>query len=44
MTNVAAAKAGYIEVYSQVGFIALGISVLMLLISPVITKMMHGAD
>ena len=44
MTNVAAAKAGYIEVYSQVGFIAIGISVLMLLISPVITKMMHGAD
>jgi len=44
MTNVAAAKAGYIEVYSQVGFIALGISVLMLLISPVITRMMHGAD
>ena len=44
MTNVVAAKAGYIEVYSQVGFIALGISVLMLLISPVITKMMHGAD
>lgn len=44
MTNVAAAKAGYIEVYSQVGFIAIVISVLMLLISPVITKMMHGAD
>jgi POT family proton-dependent oligopeptide transporter len=44
MTNVAAAKAGYIEVYSQVGYIALGISVLMLLISPAITKMMHGAD
>jgi len=44
MTNVAAAKAGYIDVYSQVGYIAIGISVLMLLISPVITKMMHGAD
>jgi len=44
MTNVAAAKVGYIEVYSQVGYIAIGISVLMLLISPVITKMMHGAD
>jgi POT family proton-dependent oligopeptide transporter len=44
MTNVAAAKAGYIEVYSQVGYIALGISVLMLLVSPAITKMMHGAD
>ncbi|HAZ79790.1 MAG TPA: MFS transporter, partial [Porticoccaceae bacterium] len=44
MTNVAAAKAGYIEVYSQVGYIALGISLVMLLISPVITKMMQGAD
>jgi POT family proton-dependent oligopeptide transporter len=44
MTNVAAAKAGYIEVYTQVGFIAIGIAVLMLLISPVISKMMHGAD
>jgi POT family proton-dependent oligopeptide transporter len=44
MTNVGAAKAGYIEVYTQVGFIAIGIAVLMLLISPVISKMMHGAD
>ena len=43
MTNVAAAKAGYIEVYSQVGYIAIGISVLMLLISPQINKMMRGA-
>ena len=44
MTNVAAAKAGYIEVYTQVGFMAIGIAMLMLLISPIITKMMHGAD
>jgi POT family proton-dependent oligopeptide transporter len=44
MTDVAAAKAGYIEVYTQVGYIALGISVLMLIIAPVITKMMRGAD
>ena len=44
MTNVAAAKAGYIAVYTQVGFIAIGIAVLMLLISPTITKMMRGAD
>ena len=43
MTNVAAAKAGYIEVYSQVGYIAIGIAVLMLLISPQINKMMRGA-
>ena len=44
MTNVAAAKAGYVEVYTQVGYIALGIAVLMLLVSPIITKMMRGAD
>ena len=44
MTDVAAAKAGYIEVYTQVGYIALGISVLMLIMAPMITKMMRGAD
>lgn len=44
MTNVAAAKAGYIEVYTQVGYIALGIALVMLLISPLITKMMRDAD
>ncbi|MDC0517270.1 oligopeptide:H+ symporter [bacterium] len=43
MTNIAAAKAGYIEVYSQVGYIAIGIAVLMLLISPQINKLMRGA-
>jgi len=44
MTNVAAAKAGYVEVYSQVGYIALGIALVMLLVSPVIKKMMRDAD
>lgn len=44
MTNVAAAKAGYVEVYTQVGYIALGIALVMLLISPLITKMMRDAD
>ena len=44
MTDVAAAKAGYIEVYTQVGYTALGISLLMLIMAPVITKMMRGAD
>ena len=44
MTNVAAAKAGYVDVYAQVGYIALGIALLMLLISPVINKMMRGSD
>jgi POT family proton-dependent oligopeptide transporter len=44
VTNIAVAKAGYIQVYSQVGYLALGISLLMLLLSPVISRMMRGAD
>ena len=44
ITNVAVAKAGYIEVYSQVGFIAIGIAITMLIVSPLVSKMMHGAD
>ena len=44
MTNVAAAKAGYVEVYSQVGLIAIVIALAMLLVSPVVSKMMRGAD
>ncbi len=44
LTNVAAAKAGYIEVYSQVGYIAMAIALGMLVISPIIKKLMAGAD
>ena len=44
ITNIEAAKAGYVEVYTEVGFIALGIAIAMLLISPIISKMMRGAD
>ena len=44
ITNVEFAKNGYIEVYSQVGFIAIGIAVIMLIVSPMISRMMHGAD
>ena len=44
ITNVEFAKSGYIEVYSQVGFIAIGIAVIMLIVSPIISRMMHGAD
>ena len=44
MTNIAAAKAGYIEVYTQVGYIALGLALIMLLLSPLVSKMMRGAD
>ncbi len=44
LTDVAAAKAGYVEVYSNVGYIAIGISVVMLLIAPLIKRLMHGGD
>jgi POT family proton-dependent oligopeptide transporter len=33
-----------VDVYSQVGYIALGIALLMLLVAPVVSKMMRGAD
>ncbi|MEM7221320.1 MAG: peptide MFS transporter [Pseudomonadota bacterium] len=43
ITNIAAAKAGYAEVYTNVGYWAIGISAGMLLISPVIKRLMRGA-
>ncbi|MEL6366272.1 MAG: oligopeptide:H+ symporter [Pseudomonadota bacterium] len=44
ITDVAAAKATYADVYTNVAWVAIGIAVVMLLISPFIKKMMHGAD
>jgi POT family proton-dependent oligopeptide transporter len=44
LADTAAAKAVYVDVYSNVGYIAMGVAVVMLLISPLIKKMMHGAD
>lgn len=44
LADAAAAKATYVEVYTQVGYIALAIALVMLLIAPGIRKMMHGAD
>ncbi len=44
ITNVVAAKAVYADVYTNVGYTALAIALVMLLISPIIKKMMHGAD
>jgi POT family proton-dependent oligopeptide transporter len=43
LTDPAAAKAGYAAVYSQVGLYAMGIAVVMLLISPLIKKAMGDA-
>jgi len=44
LIDVAAAKATYAAVYSQVGYISLALSLVMLVIAPGIRKMMHGAD
>ena len=44
LTDAAAAKAGYIEVYSSVGYVAIAIAVVMLLVSPIIKRLMHGGD
>ena len=43
LSDTAAAKATYAEVYLQVGYIAMGIAIVMLIISPVIKRMMHSA-
>ena len=43
LADAAAAKTTYAEVYSQVGYIAMGIAIVMLIISPVIKRMMHNA-
>ena len=44
VTDIAAAKAGYIAVYTNVAYVAMGIAVFMLLISPIIKKWMHNED
>lgn len=44
LTDVAAAKATYVDVYSSVGLIGIGIAVLMLLISPLIKHWMKTDD
>ncbi|MDF1680961.1 peptide MFS transporter [Ponticaulis sp.] len=41
LTDVAAAKAGYAEVYSNVAYVAMGVAVVMLLLSPLIKRLMH---
>lgn len=43
LADTAAAKATYAAVYTQVGYIAMAIAVVMLLISPIIKRMMHSA-
>jgi len=43
LADTAAAKATYAAVYTQVGYIAMAIAVVMLLISPIIKRIMHSA-
>ncbi|MBR9835300.1 MAG: peptide MFS transporter, partial [Alphaproteobacteria bacterium] len=44
ITNVAAAKATYASVYTNVAYVAMGIGVVMLLISPIIKRWMQQDD
>jgi POT family proton-dependent oligopeptide transporter len=44
LTDTAAAKATYIEVYTNVGYVAMSIALVMLLVSPVIKRLMQDAD
>ncbi len=44
ITNVAVAKANYAAVYTQVAYVAMGIGVVMLLISPLIRYLMKNDD
>ena len=45
LTNVAAAKATYAEVYTNVAYVAMAIAVVMVVISPLIKRMMgHGMN
>ena len=41
LTDVAAAKAGYAAVYTNVAYVALGVALVMLLISPIIKSLMQ---
>ena len=44
IVDIAAAKAGYIAVYSKVGYTALGIALFMLIVSPLVKQAMRGAE
>ena len=44
LTDTVAAKANYAEVYTSVGYVAMAISLAMLLLAPIIKKLMHDAE
>jgi POT family proton-dependent oligopeptide transporter len=42
IVDVAASKAAYAAVYARTAYVAIGISVVMLLFTPLLKKRMHG--
>ena len=44
IVDVAAAKAGYIQVFSSIGYIGMGIGVVMLLIAPIVKSWMRESE
>lgn len=44
ITDLAAAKAGYAAVYTQIGWLGVGCGIALLLISPILKKRMHNAQ
>lgn len=42
ITDLAAAKANYIDVYTNVGLVGIGVAVVLLVITPLLRKGMHG--
>lgn len=44
IVDVAAAKAGYVQVFSSIGYIGMGIGVVMLLLAPLINSWMKADD
>ncbi|MEM7568761.1 MAG: peptide MFS transporter [Pseudomonadota bacterium] len=42
ITNLAAAKAGYADVYSQIGWVSVACGGVLLVLSPMLKKRMHG--
>jgi POT family proton-dependent oligopeptide transporter len=41
LTDIAAAKAGYAQVYTNVAYVSMGVALVMLLISPIIKALMQ---
>ena len=42
VVDQAAATAGFIEVYTQVGLLAVGVAVFLFILSPLLKRGMHG--